>query len=141
MKLKLILSLVIALASFTTLKAQKVKLKKGIVLIDGEPRFEYKKSEASSLSIYTLNTQNEIIFIHLNSNGTITYLDDDYKEITFINEKRKLESSKLRGAYKLIIQKLIQEKVLNLDGSINSDKLDTFFTKFDENITNRTIRG
>jgi hypothetical protein len=35
---------------------------------------------------------------------------------------------------------LLKEKVLDTDGKLNSDKFDVFHEKYDENITERTLR-
>jgi len=71
-----------------------------------------------------------------------SYGEDDFNQLTFIEENRKLETASLSGySFKFFIQKLIKEKVLGLDGNIDSKKLDTFFSKYDEKITERTIRN
>ncbi len=143
MKFKNIFLLVLALVSINIVNAQKIKLKKGFVLIDGEKKFEYEKRAAGSeFSLYTMGKENEVLFILRNNNETLSYLDDDFNQLTFIKDNRKLETASLRGySFKYFVEKLIKEKVMDLEGNINSIKLDTFFSKYDENITNRTIRN
>ncbi|WP_298902621.1 hypothetical protein [uncultured Psychroserpens sp.] len=143
MKFKNTLLLLTALFCFTNMNAQKIKLKKGFVLVDGEKKFEYEKGDGGTeLSLFTLGKETEILFMLKNKNETVGYLDDDFKQITFINEKQKLETATYRSyPHKWFIKKLIKEKVLELDGKINSKKLNIFFSKYDENITNRTIRN
>lgn len=134
MKLKLILSFALALATFTTVNAQKIKLKKGIVYIDGQSTFEYeKRASATEYSIYTLGKEEEIIFIKRNNNGSIGYIDDDYKQITFIKSNQKMESASLRSyPTKYILGQLLKGKVLDLEGNIDQNKLQTFMTKYHE---------
>lgn len=141
MRLKLIVSLALTLATYSTIKAQKIKLKKETVFVDGNPTFEYKKQAmATQCSIYRMDTKEEILFIKGDNNGTLHYHDDDFTQITFIKSKKKLESKSLNVSYKGILQQLISNKVLDLEGNINLDKLETFFAKYDENITNRSSR-
>lgn len=143
MKFKNTLFLLIAFFCFANMNAQKIKLKKGFVLVDGEKNFEYEKGDGGTeLSLYTLGREIEILFMMKNKNETVGYLDDDFKQITFIKEKQKLETATYRSyPHKWFIEKFIKEKVLELNGKINSEKLEVFFSKYDENITNRTIRN
>ncbi|MEY8847288.1 hypothetical protein AB9K26_00610 [Psychroserpens sp. XS_ASV72] len=143
MKLKNILLLTLVLISMATVSAQKIKLKKGFVFIDNEKVFEFeKRAAASEFSLYTIGKEQEILFILRNNNETIGYGDDDFNQIIFIKDNRKLETASLRGySFKYFIQKLISEKVLDIEGNIDSNKLDTFFSKYDEQITERTIRN
>ena len=128
--------------AFTSMNAQKIKLKKGNVIIDGETYFKYeKRMMASEFSLYSLDGEDEILFILRNNNETIGYGDDDFNQITFIKDKKKLESATLRGySFKWFVSTLIKNKVLDLEGNIDPDKLETFFAKYDENITERTVR-
>ena len=136
------------LLSITTLlvigisNAQQIKLKKGMVTIDGVERFQYKRSNGGvDLTLYDLNKTSEILFMTKNQNGTSGYLDDDYKQISFISQKIKVESATYSSyPNKWFLKKLINENVLDLEGNINAEKLDVFIMKYDENITNRTIR-
>ena len=143
MKLENTLLLLIAFFCFININAQKIKLKKGFVLVDGEKKFEYEKGDGGTeLSLYTLGKEKEILFMMKNKNETVGYLNDDFKQITFINENLKLETVTYRSyPHKWFIKKFIKEKVLELNGKINSEKLAIFFSKYDENITNRTIRN
>lgn len=143
MKIKNTLLLLLTFFCLTNMNAQKIKLKKGFVLVDGEKKFEYEKGDGGTeLSLYTLGREKEILFMMKNKNETVGYLNDDFKQITFIKEKQKLETATYRSyPHKWFIKKFIKEKVLEINGKINSEKLEIFFSKYDENITNRTIRN
>ncbi len=39
-----------------------------------------------------------------------------------------------------LIKWLLKEKVLDSNGNLNAEKLDVFFDKYDEKITERTVR-
>src|SRR5690606_19187227 len=123
--------------------AQDVKLKKDYVYIDGEQKFQYnKQSGGTEFSLYTLDKEKEIVYIVYNNNGTITYLEDNLVEITFIDVNMKIETQKFQGrTFSYILERLFQEKVIDLEGTVSQEKLDVFFRKYDEQITERTIRN
>ena len=59
----------------------------------------------------------------------------------FSEDEIKVETSQFNGmGWKRVIKQIIRSKVLDMDGNINSVKLKKFARRFDENITNRTIR-
>ena len=41
---------------------------------------------------------------------------------------------------KKLIEWLVKEKVIKLDGTLDKDRIAIFYDKFNENITNRTVR-
>lgn len=131
MKLKLILSFALALATFTTVNAQKIKLKKGIVYIDEQATFAFeRRAAATECSIYSLDKADEILFIKTDNRGTARYLDDDFKLITFIKSDKKVESKALSTySIKNILGRLLKGNVLDLKGNIDEDKLQAFITK------------
>jgi len=89
MKLKFTLFAMLFFFAFTSMNAQKIKLKKGNVIIDGETYFKYeKRMMASEFSLYSLDGEDEILFILRNNNETIGYGDDDFNQITFIKDKK-----------------------------------------------------
>jgi hypothetical protein len=138
---KVIGTLIICLLLGSTAHAQKIKIKKGEIFIDDVLRFTIvRKVVLTQISIYNLS-EDEILFIHRKNNETPKYADDDFIQMTFIKNNRKLESSSMDGrTVKWILKNLLEEKVLNLEGIIDSDKLDLYFTKHDEQITERTVR-
>lgn len=86
-----------------------------------------------------------------NNNETKDYFEDDYIVLNFLTAKKKIESKNIRQSIsgmgmnsKKNMQKLIswllKEKVINETGELNLDKLETFYDKYNENITERTIR-
>ncbi len=132
----------IALFAVESATAQQVKFKKGFVTVDGTTRFEYqKKAAAKQFSLYTIGKEKEIIFILRNDNETSGYSEDDFNQITFIESNKRVETASLKSySFKYFVKLLLEEKVLDLEGNIDEAKLDVFITKYDENITNRTIR-
>ena len=139
MKLKNILLIIIAILSMSIVNAQKVKLKKGKVILEKKEILKYEKS-AMELSLYELNEDDEIIFIKWMDNETTNYIEDDFIKIHFIKLDLVCELSSGYGR-KGIINKLLKEKVLSPNGKFNEEKAEKFVKKYDENITNRTFRN
>ena len=130
--------------------AQNVALdkKNNTIAIDDAAVLKYKKINMANWSFYDMN-ENEIVFFKLVDNGTPSYRDDDYMIINFLTENTKVESndfSHIQAAFNVnkSIEKfvvwMLKEKVLDSKGNINPDKVATFHSKYDQNITNRTIK-
>jgi hypothetical protein len=136
------LSLLFIFTSFFT-HAQDVsykdinfKYKKGFLIVNDQNVLKLKYS-ANYFNIYDLNTGEEIMYIYLNNNETIDYLDDDYTKVYFTKYKKSLET-KLH--YRILMEKLINEKVLKSDWTLDGDRIEDFIEKYNENITDRTRR-
>ncbi|AZJ34742.1 hypothetical protein [Tenacibaculum singaporense] len=141
MKLKILLGL-IALFTFTQVSlAQKIKLKKGKVLLDGKEILKYEREDFGVYQIhfYSLDSDDEILFFKRNDNETSSYFDDDYTQIKFLGFKKSLEI-KQKKSWKKYLLWLIKKKVLDKNGKLNEDKADDLIENYDENITGRTIR-
>lgn len=142
MKLKTILFLLISVVSYNLVSAQKVKLKNDFVLIDGVKVFKYEKNAGDGwLSLYDLNTGDEVIFIRENDNGTDGSYnrDDDYTQYKFINEDIVIEISTYNH-WKNHVKFLYKNKCFDLEGKIDKKNVQRTFDKFDEKITDRTIK-
>jgi hypothetical protein len=139
--MKKIMFLIGALALFCTdTIAQEVDLKKDQVFVDGKPVYSYDRGSLE-FHLYKLGTTDELIYVLHNNNSTQKYMDDDYKKIVFVEKNVIVENSLLRGrSKKYIIELLLKEKVLDLEGNIDETNLQKFVTKYDEGITKRTIR-
>jgi hypothetical protein len=150
MKKIILLSLLYAIG-ITTTYSQSVSLKDENILYNNTPILKYKKLDFIEFSIFTLK-DDEIIYSKYSDNETPKNYDDDYVIINFLSEKKKIESTKEEKAISgfganakknliKLLNWLIDEKVLNIDGTINKDKVDIFYQKYDEHITGRTIRS
>ncbi len=120
----------------------KVKFKKGKVLVNGTEILIYEKRElGDEFIIYSIKNREEIADMVQMNNGTSAYLEGDYKRMYFNNEEIKIESSRIYSkGWKYVIKLLIKNKVLDMTGKVNLERLQKFAKKYDENITNRTIR-
>lgn len=141
MKLKNLLLLLITIISYNVVNAQKVKLKNEFIYIDGVKVFKYEKNAGEGwLSIYDLDSDDEIIFIRENNNGTSGYRNDDYTQYKFLKEDIVIEISTYTY-WKNHVKFLYENKCFDLDGNTDKKKIQNTFDKFDENITDRTIKN
>lgn len=130
-------------------KAQEVEIKKDKILLEGDIFLKYEKININTHSVLDLN-ENEILFVQFKDNETPDYSDDDFYILNFTTQNIKVESTDFsrilsfmnsRKTMEKLIKWLVKDKVINKDGSINSEKLDIFFSKYDEKITDRTVRN
>ena len=136
---------ILLLIMFTSISihAQDVKAKdinfkaaQGFITLNKENIFKLKYS-SSYFYIYNLESGKEVMYIYINDNETLHYLEDDYYKVYFTNSKKSFES-KLH--HRFIIERLINEGVITSDWLINDEKVDDFIDRYGENITDRTIR-
>lgn len=119
--------------------AQEVELKDNKVTVDGKEIFKYEKINNLHYSFYDAD-DNEVLMYKYQNNQTQDYQDDDYFTINFVSLKRKVETSDFSLIYaassKKNVQKLIKlllkEKVLDINGAINTEKLDVFTEKYNQ---------
>lgn len=139
MNKKFLLSIALTILVSSLGFAQKVKFKKGKVLVDGKEILKIER-QGTEATLYSLEGDDEVIYLNYESNGTLHYHEDDYVVIFFSKEEIKVETSRIKGSRKRVIKALIKNKVLDMNGVINLEKLKKFAKKYDENITNRTVR-
>ncbi|CAM1369763.1 conserved hypothetical protein [Tenacibaculum litoreum] len=122
--------------------SQKIKLKKGKVLVDGKEILKYeKRGLGTEITFYSLINDNEVADMKIEDNGTLHFQDDDYRKMFFSEDEIKIETSSFNGrGWKYVIKQLLKSKVLNIKGEIDYERLKKFAKKHDENITNRTVR-
>ncbi|PZO26754.1 MAG: hypothetical protein DCF13_13260 [Flavobacteriaceae bacterium] len=146
---KTIIAAIVTLASFNLSHSQEVEIKDDKVYLDGKELLRYEKVNVIQHSFYTLKDDEEILLYKEFDNETPKYVEDDYYILNFLQEKIKVETqdfSKIasfmnsKKAMQKLIKWLVKEKVITPEGTINRDKLDTFYEKYNENIVNRTMR-
>ena len=121
-----VLLVMISLASFS----QKIKLKKGDVLVDDVAWLKYKEYNAFDYSIMNLNGD-EIIYMKFVKQGLDNMIfsnagDPNYYQISFLGLNKKIE---IRNFAKEIIIILRDSKVVNEDGTLNPEKVDRLVEK------------
>jgi hypothetical protein len=140
MKLKNLFLLAILVMSYNVANAQNIKLKNDFVIIDGTKVFKYEKNAPEGwLSLYDLVSGDEVIFIREIDNGTSGYRDDDYTQYKFLKEDIVIEISTY-DLWKNHLKFLFKNKCFDLEGKVDLKKVQSTFDKFDENITDRTIK-
>lgn len=131
MKINYILFFAICMITLNSVNAQKVKFKGEKVLLDGEEVFKFdRKGLGTEISIFSLENNDEIIYMSSNDNGTRGYYDDDYVVLNFFEQRVKFESDRLRSNWKKLLTILFKEQVINENGIINVDKLNKFASKY-----------
>lgn len=130
--MKKILSLIAFLGFGASLWAQDIDYKKDQVFVDNVAKFNFDRRHASTLfSLYKLDTKDEIIFMSLQNIGS-TATGAKYIKLVFIGKDVTVETESLVGvSWKKIIKMLLEEKVLDLDGNINMERLKIFAEKYD----------
>lgn len=145
---KLTLFALIFCMSIGILTAQEVAFKDDKIFIDGKAIFKYEKTNIIHYSFYTL--QGDEILLYKGNDNQTENSDDDFYTLNFVAAKKKIESHDFTLCYagmgvsykknaEKVISWLIKEKVMDANGEINVEKLETFKDKYDEKITERTI--
>lgn len=121
--------------------SQNVKIKDGIVYLDGSEILKHEKISFTDHSFFN-QKEEEIIFYK--------EVDDLYFIINFINENIKVESTKMEYIYKSLILNseknmtnllkwLIKEKVIDNNGNLDISKIEIFYKKHNENVSENYI--
>lgn len=146
---KKLLTFSLFVMSFNFYFTQEVEIKDDKVLLDGKQILKAEKINMIEYSFYNLKSDNEILLYRQMDNETARYQDDDYYVLNFLTEKVKVESNDFykiasfmnsKKSMEKLIKWLLKEKVLTNDGELNPDRLAIFKEKYDQNITERTIR-
>ncbi|WP_298419925.1 hypothetical protein [uncultured Kordia sp.] len=128
---KIIIIVLLALVS-NTIYAQKVKFKKDKVKVDGKEIFKFEREDfGSKFTIYSLDGEDELIYMEADNGGTQNYFGDDAVKIVFFDSEKTLFTSSLAGkSWKNIIKILYKGKVFNDKGEIDEKKVRKFILKY-----------
>lgn len=139
--MKNLMYLIVFIIAINGVTAQEIKLKDGIVYSGDLPAFSFaKKSMNNELYVYKLNTEEEIVHLQVDTNGT-EIKQDDGKKLIFDQQKITIQSRNFRNRkWDFLIALLLEEKVFDLKGNINLDNLKRFKAKYDDNDVNKTMR-
>jgi hypothetical protein len=128
MKTKILITLFVIFTFSQVSFGQKIKVKNGIVSVDGKSYVKTEK-ESGNMSIYALDGDEEIIFFKRhdptpNNNQN----QDDYFIVRFIDYNNDVNIS--GKTKKGILKMLFNSKVINGDGTINEEKMKKFVSKY-----------
>jgi hypothetical protein len=149
MRTKKLMTFFLLVTSFSTYFAQEVVIKDDKVLLDGKQILKAEKINVFQYSFYTMKDDEEILMYKYMDNETPKYMEDDYFILNFLTEKVKVETTDIskisnfmnsRKGMEKLIKWLLKERVINNDGELNSDRVQIFKDKYNENITERTFR-
>lgn len=129
--------------------SQQVVIKDDKVLVDGKQILKAEKIDITQYSFFTMKDDEEILLYRYMDNETPKNVNDDYFILNFLTEKVKVETTDIskianfmnskKGMEKLV-KWLLKERVINHDGELNPERVAIFKEKYDENITERTLR-
>jgi len=118
---------IIMMISSTNILAQKVKIKKGTVFVDGTEYVKVDK-EAGNMSVYSLVDGEEIIYMEFNDPTPQNNQNKDaYFVVRFLEYKKEVEFQ--FRTRKGILKLLYNGKVIQ-DGIIDKEKMERFISKY-----------
>ncbi|WP_452232512.1 hypothetical protein [Lacinutrix sp. MEBiC02595] len=132
MKLKHILTVLILMLSISMMQAQKIKIKKGVIYVDGTECLSTEGYPVKT-SFYDLDGE-EIIFMKYLE----TKRGESYAKVTFLDEKLSLTSKSIIFTRKMLLRRLLASKVIE-NCKLNPDKIARFILKFDEQVEKEDI--
>lgn len=119
-----------------THKDVKFKYKKGYVFVQKKEVLKLRYS-IGYFYVSDLNTGEEMMYFRINDNETPSYFDDDYVKVFFNDSEKELES---KSHQRILMAQMINEGVFDSDWNLVEENVDKFIRKYDENISNRTVR-
>lgn len=128
---------------------QNVTIKDDKVFLDGKQILKTEKISLAQYSFFSVKNNDEILMYKYMDNETPSYVRDDYFILNFLTEKVKVESTDLgkvsnfmnsRKGMEKLVKWLFKERVINQEGELNPERVTVFKEKYDENITQRTLR-
>ncbi|MBV8326428.1 hypothetical protein [Chryseobacterium sp.] len=149
MVVKRLLAFLLLMISCNLYFSQEVTIKDNKVLLDGKQILKAEKISLAQYSFFSMKDDDEILLYKYMDNETPSNVRDDFFILNFLTAKVKVESTDLgkvsnfmnsRKGMEKIVKWLLQERVLNEKGEINPERVAVFKEKYDENITQRTLR-
>lgn len=149
MTAKKLFTLFLLILSFHLYFSQEAIINDDKVLLDGKQILKVEKINVAQYSFFSMKDDEEILLYKYMDNETPKYVNDDYYILNFLTEKVKIESTDIgkianfmnsRKGMEKLIRWLIKERVLTHDGELNPERVAIFKEKYDENITERTVR-
>jgi len=119
-----------------THKDVKFKYKKGYVFVQKKEVLKLRYS-IGYFYVSDLNTDEEMMYFRINDNETPSYFDDDYVKVFFNDSEKEFES---KSHQRILMAQMINEGVFDSDWNLVEENVDKFIRKYDENISNRTVR-
>ncbi|MCQ9637048.1 hypothetical protein MP477_19055 [Chryseobacterium sp. WG23] len=149
MAINRLLALFLLMISCNLYFSQDVVIKDNKVMLDGKQILKAEKISLAQYSFFSMKNDDEILLYKYMDNETPSNVRDDFFILNFLTEKVKVESTDLgkvsnfmnsRKGMEKVLRWLLKERVINYDGELNPDRVAVFKEKYDENITERTLR-
>lgn len=129
--------------------SQDVSIKDDKVMVDGKQILKAEKISLAQYSFFSMKDDQEILLYKYMDNETPSNVRDDFFILNFLTAKVKVESTDLgkvsnfmnsRKGMEKVVRWLLKERVINRDGELNPERIAIFKEKYNENITERTLR-
>lgn len=117
--------------------AQKVKFKKGDVIIEDVSCLNYERSDANNIEISTKDGSQTILLKYIRTG--VGPNEGLYTKITFVEQEKSLTTRSQQFTKKRLVKKLLEEGLI-VDCQFNEEELDKFIMKYDEQIEETLIR-
>jgi len=127
MKLKHSLTILFLTLCMSMMQAQKIKIKKGVIYVDGENCLTTEGYPVNT-SFYDTDGE-EIIFMKYLE----TKKGETYAKVTFLDQKLSLTSKSIVFTRKMLLRRLLTNKVIE-NCKLNPEKVERFILKFDEQV-------
>ncbi|MBL3549720.1 hypothetical protein [Chryseobacterium sp. KMC2] len=149
MAINRLLALFLLMISCNLYFSQDVSIKDDKVMVDGKQILKAEKISLAQYSFFSMKDDQEILLYKYMDNETPSNVRDDFFILNFLTAKVKVESTDLgkvsnfmnsRKGMEKVVRWLLKERVINRDGELNTERIAIFKEKYDENITERTLR-
>lgn len=149
MAINRLLALFLLMISCNLYFSQDVSIKDDKVMVDGKQILKAEKISLAQYSFFSMKDDEEILLYKYMDNETPSNVRDDFFILNFLTAKVKVESTDLgkvsnfmnsRKGMEKVVRWLLKERVINHDGELNPERIAIFKEKYDENITERTLR-
>ncbi len=133
---KLLLAVIVTICTMGTINAQKIKFKKGNVLVDDVECLTYE-SNSTTVELVTKDGSQTIILKYIRTgvghNGGL------YNKVVFVEQDKSFTSKSYIFNKGNLTKKLITEGVIT-DCNVDESKIDKFILKYDESIEDTLVR-
>lgn len=113
--------------------AQDIKLKKGVVYLDGRESMLLKvKKNSENFVLYDISGKEEILFYNYNNNNTQDEASDDNCRIVFTSLYRSMISKDLLHMPKKLLGIFAEAGIFSAEGRLIRSKVEEFILKYDK---------
>lgn len=136
MKSTLILVFAFVFTSYNT-SSPVATIKNNTVFLNGSKILNFKKINIAQCSFYSLDGKEVLFYRSTDNFVTFHFIQENIKVQT--TDATRFMAPRFQKSMEKLINWLLDDQVLNTDGSINPEKLNIFKQKYHEEIENKVI--